>query len=79
MTCILSIFNGIAVAIQLPPRVTLEIVETEPVVKGQTASGSYKPAVLENGLRIMIPTYITAGTKVVVNTETGEYLERAKE
>ena len=75
----ISTHEGTPIAIELPARVTLEIVETEPVVKGQTASGSYKPAVLNNGLRIMIPTYITAGTKVVVNTETGEYMERAKE
>ena len=71
--------DGVPISMELPARVTLEIVETEPVVKGQTASGSYKPAVLDNGLRIMVPTYITVGTKVVVNTETGEYLERAKE
>ena len=64
---------------ELPARVSLEIVETEPVVKGQTASGSYKPAVLINGLRVMVPTYITVGTKVVVNTEDGTYLERSKE
>jgi elongation factor P len=75
----LSTHDGTPIAMELPARVTLEIVETEPVVKGQTASGSYKPAVLNNGLRIMIPTYITAGTKVVVNTESGEYMERAKE
>jgi elongation factor P len=75
----LSTHEGVPIAMELPARVTLEIVETEPVVKGQTASGSYKPAVLNNGLRIMIPTYITAGTKVVVNTESGEYMERAKE
>jgi elongation factor P len=75
----LSTHEGVPIAMELPPRVTLEIVETEPVVKGQTASGSYKPAVLSNGLRIMVPTYITAGTKVVVNTEDGAYMERAKE
>jgi elongation factor P len=75
----ISTHDGVPIAMELPARVTLEIVETEPVVKGQTASGSYKPAVLNNGLRIMIPTYITAGTKVVVNTESGEYMERAKE
>jgi elongation factor P len=75
----LSTHDGTPIAMELPARVTLEIVETEPVVKGQTASGSYKPAVLNNGLRIMIPTDITAGTKVVVNTESGEYMERAKE
>ena len=75
----ISTHEGVPIAMELPARVTLEIVETEPVVKGQTASGSYKPAVLTNGVRIMIPTYITAGTKVIVNTETGEYMERAKE
>ena len=75
----LSLHEGVPIAIELPARVTLEITETEPVVKGQTASGSYKPAMLSNGQRIMIPTYITAGTKVVVNTESGEYMERAKE
>ena len=75
----LSTHEGVPIAMELPARVTLEIVETEPVVKGQTASGSYKPAVLNNGLRIMVPTYITAGTKVVVNTEDGAYMERAKE
>ena len=75
----LSTHEGVPIAIELPARVTLTITETEPVVKGQTASGSYKPAMLSNGVRIMIPTYITAGTKVVVNTESGEYMERAKE
>ena len=75
----LSTHDGVAIAMELPARVTLEIVETEPVVKGQTASGSYKPAILSNGLRIMIPTYITVGTKVVVHTEDGAYMERAKE
>jgi len=75
----LQLFEGNAISIEIPQRATFESVETEPVVKGQTASGSYKPAVLNNGLRIMIPTYITAGTKVVVNTESGEYMERAKE
>ena len=79
MLVTISTHEGVPIAMELPARVTLEIVETEPVVKGQTASGSYKPAVLNNGLRIMIPTYITAGTKVVVNTESGEYMERAKE
>jgi elongation factor P len=75
----ISTHEGVPISMELPARVTLEIVETEPVVKGQTASGSYKPAMLSNGLRVMIPTYITVGTKVVVHTETGEYVERAKE
>ena len=62
MKVILSIFNEITVAIQLPPRVTLEVTETEPAMKGQTASSSYKPARLSNGARAMVPPHITVGT-----------------
>jgi elongation factor P len=79
MTCILSLHNDVPIAIELPTRATVEIAETEPVVKGQTASGSYKPAMLTNGVRTMVPTYITAGTKIVVMTEDGSYVERAKD
>ena len=79
MTCILSMFNDGCVAIQLPPRVTLEIVETEPAMKGQTASSSYKPAKLSNGARVMVPPHIGVGTRVVVQTEDGSYVERAKD
>ncbi len=79
MEVLLLMFDGKPVSIELPPRVTLEIVETEPAVKGQTASGSYKPAKLANGARIMVPTHIGAGTRVVVMTEDGSYVERAKD
>jgi elongation factor P len=79
MMVTLMVFEGVILSIELPSRVTLEIVETEPVVKGQTASGSYKPAMLSNGVRTMVPTYITAGTKVVVMTADGSYAERAKD
>ena len=79
MSVMLSTHEGVPIALDLPARVTLEITETEPVVKGQTASGSYKPAMLNNGLRTMVPTYITAGTKVVILTEDGSYVERAKD
>jgi elongation factor P len=72
-------FNGTPVGIQLPARVTLEIVETEPAMKGQTASSSYKPARLSNGARIMVPPHIVSGTRVVVQTEDGSYVERAKD
>ena len=75
----LKIFEGIAIAIELPPRVTLEIVETEPVVKGQTASSSYKPAILSNGVRTMVPPHIGVGTRVVILTEDASYVERAKD
>jgi elongation factor P len=79
MKVMLSMFNGVAVAIQLPQRVTLEITETEPAMKGQTASSSYKPAKLSNGARVMVPPHITTGTRVVIQTEDGSYIERAKD
>ena len=75
----LSLYNGTAVSIVLPQRVTLEVTETEPVVKGQTASGSFKPAMLSNGVRTTVPTHIVPGTRVVVMTEDGSYVERAKD
>jgi elongation factor P len=75
----LSLHNGIAIALELPQRVVLEVVDTEPVVKGQTASSSYKPAKLSNGVRTMVPPHITAGTRVVVQTADGSYVERAKD
>lgn len=79
MTCSVSLFEGNAVAIELPARVTLEIVEAEPVVKGQTASSSYKTAKLSNGARIMVPPHIGSGTRVIVMTADGSYVERAKD
>ncbi|MGA0605412.1 elongation factor P [Phenylobacterium sp. VNQ135] len=75
----LSTHEGVPIAIELPRTAVFEVVDTEPSVKGQTASSSYKPAVLSNGLRTMIPPYITAGTKIVVLTEDGSYQERAKD
>jgi elongation factor P len=75
----LSLHNGTPIAIELPARASLEVVETEPVVKGQTASGSFKPAKLSNGVRTMVPTHITIGTRVVVLTADGSYVERAKD
>jgi elongation factor P len=79
MVVTLSVHNDTAIAISLPARVTLEIVETEPAVKNQTASSSYKPAILSNGVRTMVPPYIAAGTRVVIMTEDGSYVERAKD
>jgi elongation factor P len=79
MEVFLKTFNGAAIAIELPQRVTLEIVETEPVVKGQTASSSFKPATLSNGVKTMVPPHIGVGTRVVVMTEDGSYVERAKD
>lgn len=70
--------EGNALKVALPDSVILEIKETEPVVKGQTAASSYKPAILENGIRIMVPPFVDAGTKVIVKTEDNTYVERAK-
>jgi elongation factor P len=79
MKVMLSVHEGNAVAIQLPQKVVLEVTETEPVTKGQTASSSYKPATLSNGVRTNVPPFIGAGTRIVVMTEDGSYVERAKE
>jgi len=75
----LSVHEGTVVAIELPQRAVLEVVETEPTVKGQTASSSYKPAKLSNGVRTMVPPHISAGTRIVVMTADGSYVERAKD
>lgn len=79
MVVMLSVHEGTAVAIVLPQRVTLEVVDTEPVTKGQTASSSYKPAILSNGVRSAVPPHITVGTRIVVMTADGSYVERAKD
>jgi elongation factor P len=79
MTVKLSTHDVNVVSIALPQRVTLEVVETEPVTKGQTASSSYKPAVLSNGVRTTVPPHIAVGTRIVVMTEDGSYSERAKD
>jgi len=79
MQVFLQTFNGAAIALELPQRVTLEITDTEPVVKGQTASSSFKPATLSNGVKTMVPPHIGVGTRVVVMTADGSYVERAKD
>ncbi len=66
-----------ALSASLPQKVTCTVVETEPVVKGQTAANSFKPAVLDNGVRVMVPPFVGQDEKIVVNTETFEYVERA--
>lgn len=79
MTVKLAMHDANPVAITLPQRVTLEVTETEPVTKGQTASSSYKPAILSNGVRTSVPPHVGAGTRIVVMTEDGSYVERAKD
>lgn len=67
------------ISVKLPDTVILTITEADPVVKGQTASSSYKPAILENGLRVMVPPHIGSGVRIVVNTVDGTYVERVKD
>jgi elongation factor P len=75
----ISLHEGVPIAVELPQRVSFEVTEADPVVKGQTASSSFKPAILSNGLRVMVPPHIQAGTRVVIMTDDGSYVERAKD
>jgi elongation factor P len=77
MTVTVESYEGKPIGVSLPDQVTLAIAEADPVVKGQTASASYKPAVLENGVRIMVPPFITAGERVIVDTNEITYIRRA--
>lgn len=79
MTLTVESYEEEPISISLPETCVCAVEECEPVVKGQTASSSYKPGMLDNGRRIMIPPHIEAGTRVVVNTADGEYMERAKD
>ena len=67
------------ISVQLPDTVVLKVVEADAVVKGQTATSSYKPALLENGVRVLVPPFIERGTRIVVNTAEQTYVERAKD
>jgi elongation factor P len=78
MTITLDLIEGEPVAVHLPSTVILEIVEADPVVKGQTASSSYKPAKLSNGVKVMVPPFIESGEKIVVRTEDSTYVERVR-
>ena len=73
----LNFYNDNPIGMELPSAVALEVTDTETVVKGQTASGSGKPATLETGLRVTVPPFVNIGDVVRVNTDTGEYIERA--
>jgi elongation factor P len=77
MVCSVTLYEGIALSVELPQSVTLEVVEADPVVRGQTAASSYKPAVLENGLRVLVPPFIAAGERIVVDTSEVAYMRRA--
>lgn len=77
MAVTLELWEEKPIGINLPEQVTLEITETEPTIKGQTAASSYKPAVLENGVRTMVPPFVTVGEKVVIDTTEVTYIKRA--
>ncbi|MGG7643804.1 elongation factor P [Rhodovulum sp. YNF3179] len=77
MTVTIEYFGDEALNVTLPQKVTCTVVETEPVVKGQTAANSFKPAVLDNGVRVMVPPFVGQDEAIIVNTETMEYAERA--
>ena len=79
MIVTIKLHEGTPLSVDLPQNVTMLLVEADPVVKGQTASSSYKPGKLENGRRVLVPPHLEAGTRVVVNTADGAYLERAKD
>ncbi len=76
--CLIEMYNGVIVNVNLPDTMTLTVTETDPVVKGQTATNQYKPAVLENGAKVTVPPFIVKGEKIRVDTREGKYLERAK-
>jgi elongation factor P len=78
MTVEVDLVEGEPVGIHLPATVILEVVEADPVVKGQTATSSYKPAKLSNGVKTTVPPFIETGEKIVVKTEDGSYVERSK-
>jgi len=78
MTVAIESYEGRPISIALPQTVLLEVKEADPVVKGQTAASSYKPAILENGVRVMVPPFIAVGDKIVVDTRDISYVERAK-
>jgi len=79
MEVLVSLHEGSPVGVTLPKSVVLAVTEADAVVKGQTASSSYKPAIVEGGIRVMVPPHIGVGTRLVINTEDGAYMERAKD
>ncbi len=79
MNVVIELHEDQPIGVAFPDSVVLEVVEADAVVRGQTAASSYKPALLENGMRVMVPPHIEIGTRIVVNTSDGSYVERAKD
>lgn len=71
-------FEGEALSVEMPAHVTVTVETTDAVIKGQTATTSYKPAIVDGGIKVMVPPFVDAGTKIVVKVEDGSYVERAK-
>jgi elongation factor P len=78
MKVLVQLYEGKPIGIKLPQQVTLEVTEADPVLRGGTAAPSYKGATLENGMKIQVPPFINAGTKIIVSTEDGSYVRRAE-
>ncbi len=78
MQVLINFINDKPISVELPLNVVCEVMETEPVIKGQTVSSSYKPSIIDNGLRVMVPPFIAVGEKIVVATQDATYVERAK-
>lgn len=76
-SAIVQMHDGKALALQLPPKVTLKVADTDPGVKGNSASNVYKDAELENGMKVRVPLFINTGDSVVVDTRDGSYTKRA--
>jgi len=77
MIAVIEYYDNEALKVTLPQKITCKVAETEPVVKGQTAKSSFKPAILENGVKVMVPPFINQDEHIIINTETLEYSERA--
>lgn len=77
MDVVLELWEERPISVELPENIEATIVEADAVVKGQTASSSYKPAILDNGVRVMVPPHISAGTRIVVHVADREYVRRA--
>ncbi len=78
MQVLINFIDGKPISVELPLNVVCEVTETEPVIKGQTVSSSYKPSIIDNGVRVMVPPFIAVGEKIVVATADATYVERAK-
>ena len=79
MTCVIETYEGNPLGVSLPDSVKVEVIEADPVIKGQTVTTSYKPAVVTGDVKVMVPPHIEVGTFIIVKTEDGSYYERAKD